>query len=462
VELLENHCQLGFDPDNASSMNLKFRIFHPAYFVFFGLLLFWSVWAGAQTEPVADVTLGTDTTVTVHVQKKPEVYLTFGLEGIPFFDKTLWGIPRWQYISSFIYIFLAFYFSKLVDFLIRARLARKLEKSRARVDDRLLGLIRGPIKVVTFVILFHVGLQVLDWPEYIAKLLSQALQVVVAISLTYTALKFVDLVLSYWKERETVRDDKTFHDQLFPIVNKTLKAFIIGIAVLVTSQNLGFHITGLIASLSIGGLALGLAAQDTLANLFGAVSIFVDKPFRVGERIQLDAVDGTVESIGLRSTRVRNLDGHLITIPNKTMAGATITNITLRPNIRTLINIGITYGTSLEKVKEALQILEDVYRNHPMTHDVWISFNKFADFSLNIFIVHWWNSTVFKDYLAGMQEMNLTIKERFDAAGIDFAFPTSTVHLKQDSDLILKHFNSGNSQHSPSLPPGTEPARING
>src|SRR6185436_15048225 len=193
----------------------------------------------------------------------------------------------------------------------------------------------------------------------------------------------------------------------------TLKVFIIIIAALVTSQNMGLNITGVLASLSIGGLALGLAAQDTVANLFGAVAIFVDKPFRIGDRVKLDAVDGVVEMIGMRSTRVRNLDGHLITIPNKTMGNATITNITRRPNIKTEMNIGITYDTPTPQVKRALEILNEVYRNHPMTFDLIVSFNKFADSSLNIFIVHWWNSTDYKAYLAGMQEMNLVIKQQF-------------------------------------------------
>ena len=122
-------------------------------------------------------------------------------------------------------------------------------------------------------------------------------------------------------------------------------------AALVTLDNLGINITAAIASLSIGGLAVGLAAQDTLANLFGAVAIFLDKPFKIGDRIQIENVDGPVESIGLRSTRVRNLDGHLVTIPNKTMGNATIVNIAARPNIKTVMNIGITYDTPLEKVR---------------------------------------------------------------------------------------------------------------
>jgi len=238
--------------------------------------------------------------------------------------------------------------------------------------------------------------------------------------------------MGLWRERTAAGADKSFDEQLFPMVRKSMKLFVIVVAVLVTSQNLGINITGAIASLSIGGLALGLAAQDTLANLFGAVSVYMDKPFRIGDRIKLEGVDGTVENIGMRSTRVRNLDGHLVTVPNKTMGNAIITNITRRPNIRTEMNIGITYDTPVEKVRRAVAILEEVYRADKHTADLIISFNKFADSALNILVVHVWSGTDVKAYLAAMQELNLAIKQRFDAEKIEFAFPTQTVYVKQD------------------------------
>ena len=161
------------------------------------------------------------------------------------------------------------------------------------------------------------------------------------------------------------------------------------------------NVTGLLASLSIGGLAVGLAAQDTLSNLFGAVAIFADKPFRVGDRIQLDAIDGTVEAIGLRSTRVRNLDGHLVAIPNRTVANASIINVSKRPNIKTVMNIGVTYDTTAAQVERAMQVIREIYQPHPKTADLLICFNRFDSSSLNIQVVHWWNSTDWKEYCAG-------------------------------------------------------------
>lgn len=364
--------------------------------------------------------------------------LTFGLDKVSGLQREFpEGIPVWQYVASLIYVFLAFLVAKILDLAARIYLKQWTERTKTQFDDLVLSIVRGPIRITAFVILLHIGLQMFAWPEVIEKTLSKVLIVIVAASITYMAVKFVDLLLNYWRRRAGTETDKSFDNQLFPVIRKTLQVFIIIVAALLTSQNLGLNITSLIASLSIGGLALGLAAQDTLGNMFGAVSVFVDKPFRIGDRIKLDTIDGVVESIGLRSTRIRNLDGHLITVPNKTVGSATVTNITLRPNIKTVMNIGITYDTPTAKVKEALAILEEIYKGHPMTFDVLISFNQFAESSLNILVIHWWNSTDHKAYLAGMQEMNLKVKERFDQAQINFAFPSRTLYVKQDSEWKL-------------------------
>lgn len=365
-------------------------------------------------------------------------WLTFGLDRVPLLTKYKpLGVPLWQYCASLVYIFLAFYVSKTADYLTRVWLKRWADKTETKFDDLLLELLNGPVKIIAFVIFLRIGLEVFSWPALAQTILSKTFIIIVAVTLTYTAMKFVDLVMGYWRHKTKADSDRAFDEQLFPIVRKSLKVFIIVVAALVTLANVGVDITAAIASLSIGGLAIGLAAQDTLANLFGAVAVFVDKPFKIGDRIQLNDVDGTVESIGLRSTRVRNLDGYLVTIPNKTMGNATITNITRRPTIKTAMNIGVTYDTPTEKLRRAIKILEEVYRSNAATTDLTVSFNKFGDSALNIMVVHFWKGTDFKAYLAGMQEMNIQVKERFETEGINMAFPTQTLYLKQDSDWRL-------------------------
>ena len=362
------------------------------------------------------------------VAERPEL-LTFGLDSFEPLRTPLLGNPIWQYLASLIYIVLAFYVAKFLDWLTRVWLRQFTKRTATSVDDQLLELLNGPVKVVAFVMFLHIGLSIFHWPEQVELWLHKGFTVILASALTYMALRVTDVFVDIWRNR-TADAEKALNEQLFIVIRKGIKAFLLVIAVLVTMQNLGVNVTAAIASLSIGGLAIGLAAQDTLANLFGAVAIFADKPFRVGDRIRLDAVDGTVETIGMRSTRVRNLDGHLVTIPNKTMGNATITNVTARPNIKTEMNLGITYDTTPEKVERASAILEEVYRGHPMTADVWISFNKFNDSALNLYVVHWWNGVEFKAYLAGMQQLNLEIKRRFEAERIEFAYPTQTVHVR--------------------------------
>lgn len=434
----------------------RFEAFYRALLILLALGLFWSVWVRAADPAASSAAAPSQGTATnavaggatnapapdagrLGVPLLPEIdrqYLTFGLDQIPLLrDSHFLGIALWQYIASFLFIFLAFYVAKFLDYLTRIWLKRWAEKTETKVDDMLLELAHGPVKVVAFVIFLHVGLSVFEWPPTVERWLSSGLKIVVALSITYAILKVVDIAVGAWRERAGTDADKSFDQQLTPILRKALKALVVIVAALVTLDNVGINITGLIASLSIGGLALGLAAQDTVANLFGAVAVLVDKPFKVGDRVQFEGVDGVVESIGLRSTRIRNLDGFLVTVPNKTMGNATITNITSRPTIRTVFNIGLTYDTPAEKIELATRILEEVLRKHPSTHDVVIGFNKFADSSLNLSVVHWWKETDYKAYLGGMQAMNLEIKRRFDDQGLQFAFPTQTLYLKQDSEL---------------------------
>ncbi len=351
----------------------------------------------------------------------------------PFLQHRLMGNELWKYLFSFAYVFLAFYVSKFLDYATRVWLKKWVEKTETQLDDLLLTVLNGPIKIISFVIFLRIGLDVFDWPAVAQNILSKGFTVAVAVTITYASMKLVDLLMGYWHLKAAADSDREFREQIFPIIRKTLKAFVVVVAALVTLSNVGIDITAVIASLSIGGLAVGLAAQDTLANLFGAVAILLDKPFRIGDQITVDGLTGVVETIGLRSTRIRNLDGHLVTIPNKTIGNATLTNVTSRANIKTTMNIGITYDTPAEKVRRALALLEEIYKGHPKTADLLISFNKFGDSALNLQVIHWWGATDMKDYLAGMQDINLAIKDRFDAEDISFAFPTQTVYLKQDS-----------------------------
>lgn len=400
---------------------------------------FWSVWASAQTVTnVVTTTVTTATTSNTNTPTTPPehkfVALTFGLDDVGFLaDHTFMDQPLWKYVASLIYIVLAFLVAIMLDFIVNHWLKRLTAKTETKYDDLILELLRGPVKVVAFVIFLNIGLGIFDWPERAERFFSHMLIVIVACSVTYVVLKFIDLLLGIWREKVISPEDKQFAEQLIPLVGKSTKVVIIVAAALLTADNLQIEIKTLLAGLSVGGLALGLAAQDTVANLFGAVAIFMDKPFHIGDRIRVEGVEGNVETIGLRSTRIRNLDGHHVTVPNKLMGNAIITNVTRRPTIKTEMNIGLTYDTPSEKMKRATTLLQEIFRANPKTADLIISFNKFADSSLNILVVHFWSGTNAKEHFAEMQDLNLKIKERFDAEKIEFAFPTQTIHLKNEA-----------------------------
>jgi MscS family membrane protein len=383
----------------------------------------WGFWAAAQTATNKLATATNQTsTLLGRVERWEETPMTFRLDKIPVLKETTFlGEPLWKYVASLVYILLAFLISKLIDLVTLVWLKRLAARTETELDDLLLELLHGPIKVVVFVILLNIGLNIFDWSATAKLYFSKALIIIVAGSLTYLAVKVINLLLDLWRRRHAHEADYKFDDQLFSVLRISLNTFVIVVAVLVTAQNMDVNITAALASLSIGGLAVGLAAQDTLANLFGAVAVFVDKPFRVGDQIKLDSAEGIVEAVGLRSTRVRNSEGQLVAVPNKTMGNATITNITQRPGIKTVMNLALIKTSPAEKVKRALAVLGEVYRNHPLTREAWISFNQFSAGNVNILIVHWWKGTDYQKYLAGMQEMNLAVKERFDAEGIELA-----------------------------------------
>jgi MscS family membrane protein len=421
-------------------MNWRFKLIYRGWLALLLTMLVWSVWASARA-----VTGTKQTAAIVHPAAAAlgdtnnadafrEDVMTFGLDRVSFLRERLFEQPLWKYFASLIFIGLAFGVAKLLDWFISTWLKRWAARTKTQLDDLLLSLLHGPIKVVAFVLLLHAGLRAFDWSGWAGIYVSKALQVVVACSLTYVVLKAVDLLLGLWRQRTVKGADKFLEAHLFPVIHKSVKAFIVVVAILLTADNLGIKITSLLAGLSLGGLALGLAAQDSVANLFGAVAIFFDKPFHIGDRVKLEGVDGLVEDIGMRSTRVRSLDGHLVTIPNKTIGNATITNVSRRPNIKTEMNIGIPYDTPLLKVKQALVLLDEIFRRHPQTASVQVSFNKFADSALNLYVLHFWNGEDWSAYLRGMNDLNLEILERFNAEGIGFAFPTQTLYLKQDSE----------------------------
>jgi len=254
----------------------------------------------------------------------------------------------------------------------------------------------------------------------------------------YQFVTVVDVRLSQWAKTT----DSSIDDILVPLFGKTLRIFTVILAGIFMIQNLtGVKIGPLLASLGIGGLAVALAAKDSIANFFGTLTILFDKPFQVGDRIVIDDYDGVVEDVGFRSTRIRLLTGHLVTIPNEKVVNSGLENIGKRPNIRWLNNIGITYDTPPEKIENAVAIIREIIADHEGMHPDFpprVYFNGFNEWSLNILVVAWYHPPEYWDFQEWVQRTCLEITRRFSEEGIDFAFPTRTLHLANDAKRQLK------------------------
>jgi MscS family membrane protein len=262
-------------------------------------------------------------------------------------------------------------------------------------------------------------------------------RVVLAIAAAYGLYRLVD-VIEYYLNRLVGKSETKLDDMLVPIVRKALRLTIAIIAVLLISENiLGANVKSLLLSAGVGGIAVALAAKDTIANFFGSITIFTDKPFQMGEVVKIGEHRGPVEAVGFRSTRIRTLEGHLVTVPNSVIANSSVENIGRRPFIRRTSNITITYDSGHTKAKRAVEIIKEVLNNIPEVNTdpekpPRVYFSDFNDCSLNIYMSYWVKPPDYWLYHQVNEQVNLGIMKRFEAEQIEFAFPTQTLYVKRE------------------------------
>ncbi len=280
-----------------------------------------------------------------------------------------------------------------------------------------------------------------DGTNFVHLVAQKAADLGAAIALFWFIFKLVSVV-DYHLKKWAASTASSIDDILAPLFGKTLRVFIVIIGSILIIQNLtGVKIGPLLASLGIGGIAVALAAKDSIANFFGTLTILFDKPFQVGERVIIDNYDGVVEDVGFRSTRIRTLTGHLVTIPNEKVVNSGLENIGKRPHIRWLTNITITYDTPPDKVEKAVSVIREILDDHKGMHPDFpprVYFNGFNDWSLNIMVIAWYHPANYWDMQEWLQQTCLEILARFNDEGIDFAFPSRTVYLANDDDRQLK------------------------
>lgn len=353
----------------------------------------------------------------------------------------------WQWAVLLGVLLATFIVGKIVSFILIHQGQRLIRNQRFATTGTILRSLARPIALLIFAAGLFFAKVFMDLDNIIftdgggteRKLLwlwTAVCETIVVIGVGWAVYRLVD-VLEVFLLRLTSKTHTQLDDQLVPIVRKTLRIFVIIVAGLFIAQNI-FHwnISTLLTGLGIGGLAFALAAKDTLANFFGSVTIFTDRPFQMGERIRVGNHEGIIEEVGFRSTRVRTLTGHLVTIPNSVITNSPVENISRRPYIKRSLNVTITYDTPPEKVARAVEIIRemlDARKSHfPADRPGRAYFNEFNDVSLNITVYYWYAPPEWWDYLEFTHDFNMELLRRFNEEGIEFAFPTQTLYVKKD------------------------------
>lgn len=345
----------------------------------------------------------------------------------------LLDIPASRWLAALLLLFITMVGRQWILALFD-RLARTIAtRTASNIDNMLLEAAERPAGWLLYTLGILATLHVLNPPESIFPLMSLVDQIGRVLTLGIGAWflwRLIDGAAAYFasRARET---DSALDDQLVPFIAKTLRIFTVITAVLVIAQNLGYSISGLIASLGIGGIAVAMAARDTIANVFGSIMILVDRPFAIGDWIKAGDFEGVVEEIGFRSTRIRTFEQTLVNVPNSLLANMVIDNIDARSKRRIKMRIGLTYSTTPAQMQQAVAGIEAILEKHPGVDQDFklVKFDEFADSSLSIFLYYFSASKDWADYLQVRQEVNMQIMQLLESMHLDFAFPTRTVHL---------------------------------
>ena len=304
-----------------------------------------------------------------------------------------WAIGLGIIIGSFVVVKILYWiFSKIIK--------KATAKTKNKIDDVLVEKLERPIVFFVFIVAYWITIHYLTFQEGLMLNLEKVAYFALAINITSVLAKITDALIVHVVMPLSEKTERWFDDQLIPVVRKALKALIWSLGLIIGLDNIGFDITAMIAGLGIGGLALALAAQDSVKNIFAGIMIFLDKPFKLNDRIQIDGFDGNVEEVGIRSTRIRTLEGRIVTIPNCTFTDNSVINVTSQPALKVKLALGLTYDTNEDDMQKAIDILKDIVMGiDDITDDFSAGFNGFGDFSLNILFIyyvkpesHWLNT----------------------------------------------------------------------
>jgi MscS family membrane protein len=349
------------------------------------------------------------------------------------------GNKLWRILALFGIILIALLLGKIAKFLLQRSATRFESRQRFITATTLNAIGRGAVFLFAAAGI-SLGIASLELKAKVAEFFNTLSSILLSVAVAYMVYWLVD-VPTKWFAKMAGKTESKLDDMLVPIIRKSLRVTVVVLLLVQIAQILSDKpITSIIAGLGIGGLALALAAQDTIKNFFGSIVLFADKPFEMGDRIVVDGHDGPVTEVGLRSTKIKTFEGHLVTVPNGELANKTIQNIGKRLHIRRIVDLTITYDTPWEKIDRALEIVKEILDDHEGMDNEFpprVYFNEFNAASLNIRAIYWYHPPNYWDFMAFSERFNKEVFRRFNEEGIDFAFPTQTLYLAGDPSRPL-------------------------
>ncbi len=360
-------------------------------------------------------------------------------EHLPSLQQIGFLLPHWQWIGLMGLILGGVVVDRLVASLLAPTMAGWLLARKLDLGKEARARLLRPAGMLAMAALWGAGLPWLDLPESFDQALHAGVKVFAALTALWAAGRTVDALASYFQTKAT-RTLTKFDDLLIPMIRRALKIFLAVIGGLFIAENFSIDIKTLLAGLGLGGLAFALAAKDTVENLFGSITVLLDRPFQIGDRIVFDGLDGYIEALGFRSTRLRTLDDILVTIPNARLMGAMIQNLTRRRFRLIDCMISIAYDTHPEKIEAFCEGIRELIRMHPKTrkNEFYVHFNVFGAASLDIQLYCFIETLDWGEQLRERERLFLDILRLAATLGVEFAYPTQTLFLRQGSATVPK------------------------
>lgn len=354
-------------------------------------------------------------------------------------NQELWGNPLLNYFFT-IGIISAAFLASIIGRRGLTRLAARRKEGGNKVSAAGFDAFADGLGFLAFAIAQVFAFDLLLFPGTIERFQAVTSDLILVLAIARSCWLLVR-VPEAWLDGITAKSN-SMSSMFGPMIRNCLRAVILILALLQSIQLVSNQdLTTILAGLGFGAAALALASQQSVSNFFGSVVLFINRPFDIGDRIVYQGNDGPIEEIGIMCTKQRTLEGHLVTIPNGKISGDVIRNIGKRPHIRQIHNITITYDTPAEKIEEALAIVKELLENHEGMNELFpprVYFNNLNADSLNLLVIYWYHPPAYWDFLAFNEKLLLQIFKRFEAAGIDFAFPTQTLYLAGDEHRPLE------------------------